>query len=129
MGTVFASYWGSYGGGVYDDSRCCEAVSDNNCIWTLNHEISVVGYGTEGGKDYWLVKNSWGSGWGDAGYIKLLKGKGGAGQCGIVLSASYPTKSGDNPPPGDYTPAPTTSTGPSPSGTCPDGSSCDGTCC
>ena len=36
---IQASYWGSYGGGVYDDSRCCEAVSDNNCIWTLNHEV------------------------------------------------------------------------------------------
>merc|ERR1711967_169981 len=57
------------------------------------------------------------------------KGKGGAGQCGIALSASYPTKKGDNPPPGEYTPAPTTSSGPSPAGTCPDGTSCDGTCC
>merc|ERR1712110_912481 len=78
--TVFASYWGSYGGGVYDDSRCCEAVSDNNCIWTLNHEISVVGYGTEGGKDYWLVKNSWGKFWGDSGFMKIKRG---TGHCGI----------------------------------------------
>ena len=38
-----ASYWGSYGGGVYEDSRCCDAVSDSNCIWTLNHEVSNSG--------------------------------------------------------------------------------------
>merc|ERR1712198_128401 len=58
--TVYASYFGDYGGGVYEDSRCCEADSDPNCIWTLNHEVTVIGYGHESGKDYWLVKNSWG---------------------------------------------------------------------
>jgi len=78
--TVFASYWGSYGGGVYEDSRCCDAVSDSNCIWTLNHEISVVGYGSEGGMDYWLVKNSWGKFWGEQGFMKIKRG---TGHCGI----------------------------------------------
>lgn len=101
-------------------------IYSGNCGTTLDHGVLLVGYGTQDGTDYWLVKNSWGAGWGDSGYIKLLKGKGGAGQCGLTLSASYPTKSGDNPPPGDYTPAPTPSGS---GGTCPDGSSCDGTCC
>merc|ERR1739847_126157 len=36
--TVYASYFGDYGGGIFDDNRCCEAVSDPDCIWTLNHE-------------------------------------------------------------------------------------------
>merc|ERR1711962_1245048 len=78
--TVYASYFGDYGGGVYEDNRCCEADSDPNCIWTLNHEVTVVGYGHESGKDYWLVKNSWGSRWGDNGYIKIKRG---SGHCGI----------------------------------------------
>jgi len=78
--TVYASYFGDYGGGVMDDSRCCEAVSDPNCIWTVNHEITVVGYGNEGGKDYWLVKNSWGKNWGMNGYLKIKRG---TGHCGI----------------------------------------------
>jgi hypothetical protein len=53
----------------------------------------VVGYGTENGEDYYLVKNSWGTSWGDEGYIKLGRGpqyNAGDGQCGILLEASYP---------------------------------------
>ena len=38
------------------------------------HAIAVVGYGTEGGQDYWLLKNSWGTSWGEKGYIKLRRG-------------------------------------------------------
>ena len=45
-----------------------------------NVKISVVGYGTEGGKDYWLVKNSWGKFWGDSGFMKIKRG---TGHCGI----------------------------------------------
>ena len=44
-----ASYFGDYGGGIFEDNRCCEAVSDPDCIWTLNHEVTVVGYGNQGG--------------------------------------------------------------------------------
>ena len=43
IGNIQASYFGDYGGGVYEDSRCCEADSDPNCIWTLNHEVTVIG--------------------------------------------------------------------------------------
>jgi len=78
--SVFASYWGDYGGGVYDDERCCESETDPNCIWSNNHEVTAVGYGSEAGKDYWLVKNSWGSRWGDAGYMKIKRG---SGHCGF----------------------------------------------
>jgi len=80
--TVLATYFGDYGGGILDDSRCCDAVSDPDCIWTLNHEVTVVGYGSQSGQDYWLVKNSWGSGFGENGYIKIKRG---TGHCGIGM--------------------------------------------
>merc|ERR1712198_303126 len=61
----------SYGGGVFSGCHPGSAT---------DHAISVVGYGTEGGVDYWLIKNSWGTWWGDKGYIKIQRG---VGMCGI----------------------------------------------
>jgi len=68
-------------------------VFTGKCGTTLDHGVLVVGYGTENNNDFYLVKNSWGTTWGDQGYIKLGRGpqyNNGQGQCGILLEASYP---------------------------------------
>jgi len=91
------------------------------CGSKLDHGVLLVGYGTEGDKDYWLVKNSWGPAWGMEGYIKLVRGtKLKAGECGIKSQPSYPVVNGAAPPsPPGPSPAPP-SPAPPPSPTCAD---------
>ena len=61
------------------------------CGTGLNHGVVADGYGTESGKDFWLVRNSWGTGWGEAGYIRLDRNvQPKTGMCGICIASSYP---------------------------------------
>ena len=67
-------------------------VFNGPCGTNLDHGVLVVGYTAQ----YWIVKNSWGTTWGDQGYIMMSRSAGGAsGMCGILSVASYPLASGD----------------------------------
>ncbi|CAH9077934.1 unnamed protein product [Cuscuta epithymum] len=68
-----------------------------SCGVDLEHAMTVVGYGQEHGIDYWIVKNSWGTHWGEKGYMRMQRNiKDPNGLCGIAIDPSYPIKNGTN---------------------------------
>eukprot|EP00927_Polykrikos_kofoidii_P029883 TRINITY_DN25764_c0_g1_i1.p1 TRINITY_DN25764_c0_g1~~TRINITY_DN25764_c0_g1_i1.p1 ORF type:complete len:413 (-),score=70.38 TRINITY_DN25764_c0_g1_i1:114-1262(-) len=107
---VAALPWQLYGGGIFQGCSNPLPSLGNE----LDHAVQVVGYGSENGHKYWLVRNSWGGGWGEEGYIRISRvnddktftdddpGDGVAckpypktqtvgGECGILFDMSYPT--------------------------------------
>lgn len=74
----------AYKSGVFDNSNCGTA---------LDHAVLLVGYGTENGQGYYTMKNSWGTSWGESGYIKMATVGDGPGICGVQMDPVYPTSS------------------------------------
>ena len=59
-------------------------INTRKCGYWLNHAITIVGYGTYDRGNYYIVRNSWGDSWGDAGYVKIgASGERRIGYCGI----------------------------------------------
>ncbi|XP_054158270.1 procathepsin L-like [Oppia nitens] len=67
----------------YNSSTIYESV---DCNQPINHAVTIVGFGEENGKPYWIVRNSWGAKWCDKGYIKILRG---SNMCRIESTPKY----------------------------------------
>lgn len=72
-----------YDSGVYVGKTCHQDTQH------VNHAVLAVGFGHDKAKniDYWIVKNSWGTTWGEEGYFRIQRG---VNMCGLAVCASYP---------------------------------------
>jgi len=77
---INANTFQSYRSGVSNPLFCNPAA--------LDHGVAIVGFGTDSGKDYWTIRNSWGTSWGEAGYIRLIRG---SGKCGLNTDVTTAT--------------------------------------
>uniref|UniRef100_A0A4W5LHS5 Peptidase C1A papain C-terminal domain-containing protein n=1 Tax=Hucho hucho TaxID=62062 RepID=A0A4W5LHS5_9TELE len=73
--------WRNYKSGVVQS--CPGAQSD--------HAVIAVGYGTKDGQQHFKIKNSWGTGWGEQGYMYLKRGVSGKGMCNVAEMPAYST--------------------------------------
>jgi C1A family cysteine protease len=76
-------YYNSYSSGILTNA--------NSCGTSLDHAVIIVGWGQQNGTEFFLVKNSWGSSWGENGYVRfqIINGK---GMCGCQMAPLYPTQ-------------------------------------
>lgn len=78
VAAVQADTWQFYSGGIL-----------TQCGTNVDHMISIVGYDKT--QSYWIMRNFWGTSWGESGYIRVKKNDGqGPGVCGEAIAAQYP---------------------------------------
>jgi len=78
---VNANYWQNYQSGIMKNDQC-----GRNGYWALNHCVLLTGYDVSNG--YWTIKNSWGTGWGENGFMRMEMGQ---NTCGVAVEAMYVT--------------------------------------
>ncbi|CAN6855706.1 unnamed protein product [Brassica oleracea] len=80
-------------GGGFDFQFYSSGVFTGECTTYLDHAVTAVGYSqSSAGSKYWIIKNSWGTKWGEGGYMRIKKDiKDKEGLCGLAMKASYPT--------------------------------------
>jgi C1A family cysteine protease len=71
-----------YNKGIMDSKKCGHK---------LDHAVTAVGYGSQGDKEYLIVRNSWGADWGERGYFRIAIDEDGDGVCGVLMDSSRPT--------------------------------------
>lgn len=73
--------FGYYNGGIFDYSGCGTS---------LDHAVLLVGYGSSNGQEFWIMKNSWATSWGEKGYMRIAIHGDGSGVCGVQKDTQYP---------------------------------------
>ena len=69
-----------YSSGIYYEPACSDQY--------LDHALLLVGYGASSGTEFWTLANSWGTSWGESGYVRVQRG---VNMCGVATMAAYPT--------------------------------------
>lgn len=70
-----------YSSGIFSDTRCGTQ---------LDHAVTLVGYGKDGDQGYYIMRNSWGTRWGESGYMRMAMTGDGPGICGVQMDAVAP---------------------------------------
>jgi cathepsin L len=81
IGVDTSSIWFQlYSGGIFDNPHCSST--------SLDHAVGLIGYGTVAGTGFWIVRDSWGTDWGEGGYIRMIRNQN--NQCGVATEAIIP---------------------------------------
>jgi C1A family cysteine protease len=77
---INSKFFDNYKKGIMSPSKCKTGID------ALDHQVTIVGYGTENGVDYWKIKNSWNDDWGENGYCRIKRGD---NRCGVASDATH----------------------------------------